>query len=163
MSKFLPENLKIKYIPPATAFEPVDKRKYSLTFSDKTKELFLSIGNVYDFDAVNPNIRDEVLAEWITRNGEYLLLGKVYINSGEFDEKYSRIRYMIFKRELDLALTGIIFGDKSLFSYYPWLLDSPIYVQFESSYPEFNQIGYFGTPRKYLTAAFKQVVPQTQV
>ncbi|MEW8972212.1 MAG: staygreen family protein, partial [Mesobacillus sp.] len=84
MSKFKPEKLKVTFIPPATAFVLIDGRKYTLTHSDITGELFLSIGNVYDYQAINYEMRDEVLADWITINGEYLLYGKVYISNGEY-------------------------------------------------------------------------------
>lgn len=153
MNKFNPEKLTVKLIPPATAFYPIDSRKYTLTHSDITGELFLGIGNVYDYQAIDYKMRDEVLADWMTINGEYVMFGKVYISNGEFDYNMSRIRYMIFKKELDLALTAIIYGDKSFFTFYPWLLDAPIYVQFSSIYPEFNQVLYYGTPRKYLNKA----------
>lgn len=163
MGKFKPEKLRVKYIPPATAFEPVDRRKYTLTHSDTTGELYLSIGTIYDYQAINYKMRDEVLADWITVNGEYLLYGNVYISNGEYDKNMSRIRYMIFKKELDLALTGLIYGDRSFYSYYPWLLDAPIHVQFASIYPEFNELVYFGTPRKYLNLAKRNRTPETQV
>lgn len=163
MSKFKPEKLSVKYIPPATAFVPVDNRKYTLTHSDMTGELYLSIGNVYDYQALNYKMRDEVLADWITMNGEYLLYGNVYISNGEFDKNMSRIRYMIFKKELDLALTAIIYGDRSFFTYYPWLLDTPIYVKFSSIFPEFNKVLYYGTPRKYLNSIKREKSQQTQV
>lgn len=163
MSKFKPEKLHVKYIAPATSFEPIDRRKYTLTHSDQTGELFLSIGNTYDYQAINYAMRDEVLADWITSNGEYLLYGKVYVSNGEFDKNMARIRYMIFKKELDLALTGIIYGDSSFFTSYPWLLDAPIYIQFASIYPEFNKLEYQGTPRKYLNIAASKRTPETQV
>jgi hypothetical protein len=163
MTKFKPEKLSVKYIPPATSFEPVDRRKYTLTHSDTTGELFLSIGHTYDYQAINFKMRDEVLADWIICNGEYLLFGNVYISNGEFDNNMSKIRYMIFKRELELALTGIIYGDRSFFTYYPWLLDTPIYVQFASIYPEFNDLIYYGTPRKYLNNARRGKQSKTQV
>lgn len=163
MSKFKPDKLSVKFIPPATSFEPVDSRKYTLTHSDTTGELFLSIGSRYDYQAINFVMRDEVLAEWITRNGEYLLYVKVYISCGDYDKNMSRIRYMIFKKELDLALTGIVYGDRGLYTYYPWLLDTPIYVQFVSVFPEFNTMEYYGTPRKYLNMAKRKKTPETQV
>jgi hypothetical protein len=163
MSKFMPDKLTVTYLLPATPYEPVDSRKYTLTHSDTTGELFLSIGNVYDFQSINFTMRDEVLAVWITRNGEYVLYGNVYISKGEFDKNMARIRYMIFKKELELALTGIIYGDRSFFTNYPWLLDAPIYIQFTSVFPEFNKLEYYGTPRKYLNIAKRTRNPETQV
>ncbi len=162
MSEFKPEMLTVNYLPPATAFVPVDSRKYTLTHSDQTGELFLGVGNVYDYRAINYKMRDEVLADWVTVNGEYLLYGKVYISNGEYDKNMSRIRYMIFKKELDLALTAIIYGDRSFFGYHPWLLDAPIYVQFSSIFPEFNKVIYYGTPRKYLNLAKREKTPEAQ-
>jgi hypothetical protein len=70
---------------------------------------------------------------------------------------------MIFKKEMDLALTGIIYGDRSFYTYYPWLLDAPIYIQFVSVYPEYSELAYYGTPRKYLNIAKRKRVDKTQV
>lgn len=158
MSKFNPSNLSVTFLPPATPFKPVDERKYTMTHSDETGELFLTVGYCYDESAIDPKFRDEVLAEWIPRMGQYVLSGKVYVSGGEYDEQYAKIRFMIFQRELNLALTSIVYGDRALYQYYPWLLDSPIYIQFESVFPLYNQMLYFGTPRQYLTAALQQSV-----
>lgn len=153
MSKFNPSKLSVTYLPPATPFKPVDERKYTLTHSDDTGELYLTVGYCYDMDAINPKFRDEVLAEWVPRMGQYVLSGKVYVTGGEFDEQYSKIRFMIFQRELSLALTAIVYGDRAFYQHYPWLLDSPIYIHFESTFPQFNQTLFAGTPRHFLTAA----------
>ncbi|PWW25821.1 staygreen protein [Cytobacillus oceanisediminis] len=157
MSKFNPSKLAVNYLPPATEFRPVDRRKYTLTHSDATGELFLAIGGYYDLNAIRPKFRDEVFAEWQPQMGQYVLSGKVYISGGEFDEQYSKIRFMIFQKELDLALTAMVYGDSSFYSNYPWLLDSPIFIHFESVYPQFSKILYYDTPRKYLQAALQFV------
>lgn len=150
MNMFIPSKLTVNFLAPATQFRPIEGRKYTLTHSDTTGQLFLSVGNFFDYSAINPNFRDEVFAEWVPQLGEFTLCGKVYISGGEFDEKYAKVRFMIFKKELDLALKAIFYGDQIFFSYFPWLLDAPIYIHFESVFPEFNQILFFGTPRHYL-------------
>ena len=150
MSEFNPDKLSVTYLPPASIFNPIDHRKYTLTHSDSTGELFLSIGCQYELENINLNMRDEVLGEWRREKGQYTLCGKVYISNGEFDEKLSNVRFMIFKKELPLALSAIVNGDKGFYMYYPWLLDAPIYIYFDSIFPEYNQILYFGTPRQYL-------------
>ncbi len=162
MSKFNPDRLNTTYSTQVDTFGPISGRKYTLTHSDDAEEMYLTIGKKYDFAAINPNLRDEVLAEWQTRNGEYLLLAKVYVSGGEYDKKFSQVRFMIFKKEISLALTGIVYGDKQFFTSSPWLLDCPILVHFESSYPEFNEVLYYGTPRQYLSAAKEQPMSQTQ-
>ncbi|MCM3584220.1 staygreen family protein [Mesobacillus maritimus] len=162
MTKFNPNRLNVKYIPPVNSYVPIEGRKYTLTHSDETSELFLTIGAKYDHSAINLKLRDEVFAEWQTRNGEYLLYAKVYVSGGEFDKKFSQVRYMIFKKELELALTGIIYGDQQFLMNSPWLLDCPIFVHFESIYPEFNEVQFYGTPRQYLKKAINRVVSKTQ-
>jgi hypothetical protein len=150
MSEFNPEKLSVTYSPPASIFYPLEGRKYTLTHSDNSGDMFLSIGCHYDLAKLNPLMRDEVLAEWVTAMGQYSLSGEVYISGGEFDENLSKVRYMIFQKELPLALSAIINGDSGFYTYFPWLLDVPIYFCFESIFPEFNQVKFFGTPRQYL-------------
>jgi L-rhamnose mutarotase len=150
LSELEPEKLAVSFIPPASIFNPMDGRKYTLTHSDTTEELFLSVGCVYDFSKVNAMMRDEVLAEWVRVMGQYTLSGTVYVSSGEFDKNLSKVRFMIFQKELPLAITAIVNGDNDFFTYFPWLLDAPIYMSFDSIYPDFNQVKYYGTPRQYL-------------
>ena len=157
-SIFKPSNLTIKYSAPATHCRPLDGRKYTLTHCDKTDQLFLTIGREYDFGATNINQHVEVLAEWIPRMGEFILWGRVYISGGEYEENYAKVRYLIFQKELRSELAAIVYGDKTFFDHFPWLLDAPIYIQFESDFPQYNQIGYYGTPRNYMLATNKETV-----
>jgi hypothetical protein len=150
MSVFIPSKLSVTYLAPATPFRPVEGRKYTLTHSDTTGQLFLSIGCNYNYSAINYNMRDEVLAEWIPQLGEYSLCARVYVSGGEYDENYTKVRFMIFQKELNLALKAMVNGDQAFYSNFPWLLDAPIYVHFESIYPPFNQVIFYGTPRNYL-------------
>lgn len=158
MSLFIPSKLSVSYLPPSTPFRPLDGRKYTLTHSDVTGELFLTIGCQFDNSKINTNLRDEVLAEWIPQLGEFQLWGSVYISGGEFDESYAKVRYLIFQKELELAIKAIVYGDQSFYSCFPWLLDSSIYIRFNSIYPQFQQVLYYGTPRQYLTSIFQQPV-----
>ena len=64
MSSFNPEKLSVTFIPPANSFQPIEGRKYTLTHSDLTAELFLNIGYMFNYEKINPIMRDEVLAEW---------------------------------------------------------------------------------------------------
>jgi Staygreen protein len=150
MEIFNPSKLHVTYLPPATAFRPVERRKYTLTHSDETGDIFLSIGHEYDLSKVNVNVRDELAAEWLPQLGQYVLAGKFHISNGDFDYQYAHVRYLIFQKEAERALSALIYGDREFYSHYPWLLDSPIYIYFESVYPEFSKMIYYGTPRQYL-------------
>lgn len=146
MERFKPEKLHVEYRN-VTPSEPIIGRKYTQTHSDLTVELFVTIGLQYAYDKISPN-RDEVLAEWrILNNFEYYLLAYVYI--GGFDYKLTEKRYMIFNRELPLALAAIRNGDNPFFKSHPELDKAPIYIYFDSTYPNFRGYRSFGTPSDY--------------
>ncbi|WP_139070008.1 staygreen family protein [Bacillus sp. FJAT-27225] len=149
MDRFDPGKLAVTFIAPITPYRPYEGRKYTLAHSDSTGKLFLTIGPEFLFSSSQQ--KDEVYAEWLQNMGESTLVGKVHVSSGEFDQQHSKVRFMIFKKELELALKAIVFGDQAFYGCFPWLLDAPIYIQFESIYPEFNQLLFYGTPRHYLS------------
>ena len=72
MSKFQPEKLNVSYKDEIRTKTFLFPRKYTLTHSDESGELFLSIGKNYDFDQINYNIRDEVLVFINGENNEVL-------------------------------------------------------------------------------------------
>ena len=63
--EFTPDKLEITLIDPVTENGPVEGRKYTLTHSDETGMLFLDIGNVYNYSAIDQDLRDEVLGRWL--------------------------------------------------------------------------------------------------
>ena len=146
---FQTEQLSVTYIPPVTPSGPLEGRKYTLTHSDLTGQLFLSIGCEIDAMNINWEMRDEVVADWRMLNGQYVLTAYIHISKGEFNEQKAQSRYDHFVKMMPVALHAIVHGDQTLFAYYPWLLDSPIYVQFSSNYPDHNKIEYYGTVRHY--------------
>ncbi len=88
MSVFNPQKLSVRLIPPATFNQPIEGRKYTLTHSDITPELFLDIGYVYNYESINLKMSDEVLAEWKKDlHGCLNLVGKAYVDDGEFNQK----------------------------------------------------------------------------
>jgi hypothetical protein len=148
MSTFNPQKLSVNIIPPATEVQPIVWRKYTLTHSDTTGQLFLSVGLVYDIEAIDQEMRDEVIAEWKRDNQGFLYLaGKVRVDGKDMNKARSKVRFKIFRKEMATALKGIFYGEQPFFAAYPMLLDAPIYIYFDSIYPEYNQVFYFGTPR----------------
>ena len=152
MSNFNPNRLFVNLIKPATFTCPVEGRKYTLTHSDNTGELFLDIGCIYNFQAINPQMRDEVLAEWKKDiHGGLKLAGKVYIDGGEFSSSAAGRRFNVFNKEMDTAINAIVYGDVPLYTHYPILLHKPIYIRYMSSYPQYRRLLYYGTPYEYLS------------
>jgi hypothetical protein len=147
MKRLNPEKLYVEFRPCTRPTSPVMPRRYTLTHSDETAELFLAIALDYAYDKIGP-MRDEVLAEWAIAERPILSV-TLYVDSGEIPSDAAAIRYSIFQRELDLALEAIRYGDDVLFSLHPMLDFSPIIVRFQSSYAEYNQLQLWGMPLSY--------------
>ncbi|MHC1684005.1 MAG: staygreen family protein [Clostridiaceae bacterium] len=147
MEKLNPEKLSVELRDGITLTQPVIGRKYTLTHSDITAELFLTIGLDYAYDKIN-EMRDEVFAQWGIYNGYPVLYAYVYVD-GEPTAKNADIRNKIFRRELPLALEAIIHGDREFFSANPELNNAPIWIHFDSVNPYYNKFEYWGTPGDY--------------
>jgi hypothetical protein len=146
MEKLNPEKLHVEFRSGVTTTEPIMPRRYTLTHSDITAELFLTIGPEYAYDKIT-RMRDEVLAEWRIYNG-YLTL-YVYVYVGNFGPIMNAIRNTVFVRQLPLALEAIIYGDGEFFIAHPELNNAPILIQFSSEDPKYNRFEYWGTPMDY--------------
>jgi hypothetical protein len=145
MSNFKPEKLSVEFIDGVTATAPFIPRRYTLTHSDSTGDLFLTIGTQYAWNKIDPKKRDEVLGEWQSSGNSIYYIVYLYIDQGEFNKEISAKRTEIFKRELPLALTAIRYGDRLLFNAYPTLDHATIIVNFISAYPEFARQENWGT------------------
>ncbi|WP_042348482.1 staygreen family protein [Bacillus massiliigorillae] len=155
MTVFDVDKLSTFILPPATSTAPVAERKYTMTHDDRTGNLFVTIG--YSFDTCSLTaMRDEVLAEWVPHHGQFALIGKAYVSGGEYDANTAQVRYLIFKKEMETALQAIVNSDRSFFEHFPWFLDFPIYIHFESILPQYNQVINYGTPRSYVSNSFCQ-------
>lgn len=127
-----------------TAKEPVISRCYTLTHSDLTGDLFLTIGSRYAWENINPN-RDEVLSVWHQDGSSLHFYVYLYIDQGEYNINVSAKRNEIFRRELPLALTAIRYGDRFFFNAYPNLDQATIIINFMSAYPQFARQESWGT------------------
>ena len=132
---------------------PVENRCYTLTHSDFTGKLFLSVGLNFDKKAISGLytrlMRDEVLAEWLKDKNDYSL--HIYCHvSGGIILGTAGWRDSIFRRELPLVLKCFCKGDKALFDAYPKLEDSPIFVHFNSTKTKYKKVEQWGTPKDYL-------------
>ncbi|WP_404408275.1 staygreen family protein [Jeotgalibacillus malaysiensis] len=148
MKKLNPDQLYVEFRNGVTMTEPIIDRKYTLTHSDITAELFLTIGLQYAFEKINA-MRDEVLAEWIIANGCPLLYVYVYVD-GEFGPAVTAVRDAIFRRELPLALEAIRYGDRKFFAAHPALDSAPIWIHFDSTNSLYNKFEHWGTPGDYI-------------
>lgn len=147
--KFNPGKLYVEFRNGVTPIVPIIGRRYTLTHSDVTAELFLTIGLIYVYDKIN-RTRDEVLGEWLIISDQFTLNAFCHVG-GEMGKETAKIRYMIFRKELRLALESIRYGDRILFETYPYLDESQIWIHFESMYSEYNTVECWGIFRDYST------------
>jgi hypothetical protein len=115
MRRLNPEKLHVTYLPGVNQAGPPSPRRYTLTHSDLTGKLFLSIGA--DYDRVKLSqwytrlMRDEVLAEWGLENAEPCLMVHCHVSGGVVFG-WAGMRNSILHREMPLALEAIRFGDQ---------------------------------------------------
>jgi len=152
MQRLNPRKLHVTYLTGATLEQLIVPRRYTLTHSDITGELFLSIGSEYDTKQISRLytrfMRDEVLAE--LSHGEDSLVFKVHCHvSGGFVVGTARWRYNIFKSELPLVLEAIRYGDRILFSQNQHLDNTLVLVHFKSTDGRFNRIENWSTIAEY--------------
>lgn len=147
MKKLDPEKLFVQFRPGVTSERPVTGRRYTLTHSDETAELFLTIAREFAYDEVGPR-RDEVLAEWRCEDNTYGLYLYVYVG-GPFSRRTAAQRYQIFQSQLPLALEALRHGDRLFFRRHGELDKCPVVVYFDSTYHEFNKWEDWGTPADY--------------
>ena len=127
-------------------------RRYTLTHSDMTGELFLTIGKDYDYRKLSRLytrfMRDEVCAEWIECDGSMKLHVHCHVSGGIVFGS-SSFRDAIFRRELPLVLEAFRYGDRVLFEVNPGLDNAPIEVIFSSRNRRFNTTEMWGVPADF--------------
>jgi hypothetical protein len=152
MGRLNPEKLRVTFLSDTEADKIIFPRRYTLTHSDITGELFLSIGHDYDKRQISKLytrlMRDEVLAELVSK--EDSLKFNVYCHvSGGFVIGIAKWRYDIFRSELPLVLEAIRYGDRTIFQQNPDLDQIPVYIHFHSSNLRFNKVEQWGTMADY--------------
>ena len=125
-------------------------RRYTLTHSDRTGDLYLTIGSDFDNEQISGwytrLMRDEVLAEWKKEQDQFYL--HVYCHvCGGFVFGTASLRESIFRREMPLALESIRYGDGELFAKDSRLDQAEVLVHFRRPNAEdckIEQWGYLG-------------------
>lgn len=149
---FNPSKLKVSYGESCELKSDFLPRKYKLTHSDSTGDLFLKIDCQYDKKQISSLytrfMRDEVLAEWIDNSNDKEL--HIYLHvSGGFLFGTPGMRERIFHYHLPMVLKALIYGDSKLFELFPELLNSPIIVHFQSNRSKYNKIKKYGIIKDY--------------
>ena len=141
MSDLKPDKLHVKFIGDADPEGPANPRRYTLTHSDMTGELFLSIGTEYDFGAISGFytrlMRDEVLAELSVDSQDPEL--HVYCHvSGGLVVGNAGWRYAIFQQHMPMVLQAFRYGDEIFYESYPHFEKAKVVIHFLSANKRYN-------------------------
>lgn len=128
-------------------YEPVGGRKYTITHSDTTAELFVFISEEYAEDQVS-KMHDEVRLSLESVTKGYILQGYVIIDNREVKGD-SELRNRIFYNEMPVALQALRQADRFLYERYPFLENAHVIIQFISSQPEYHKTYDFGCIGNY--------------
>lgn len=141
------DKLKVSFEDNIGKSRPIMPRKYTLTHSDETAELFLSIGNKYDLDKINYSVRDEVLGSWEKDDEYYLLINIEVGNNNDINSIIKRDE--VFRRELPLALTAIVYGDNLFLENNKELYDASVIIKFNCQIKEYDVLEKWGKIKDY--------------
>ena len=126
--------LHVKFGEGARPDGPLYPRRYTLTHSDRTGDLFLTIGADYDRRALRALQvrleRDEVLGEWIrTDDGPSLTL-HMTAQGGVPIFGTAAMRRTIFRHYRSLVLDALGYADRALSEAHPELEGAPVVACF---------------------------------
>jgi hypothetical protein len=152
MSRLNPAKLHVHWSQGVTPQGPISPRRYTLTHSDATGDLFLTIGADYDRRQIGGLytrlMRDEVLAEWLAGAAGPELHVFCHV-SGGLVFGGAAMRDAIFRRELPLVFEAFRHGDRMLFAAHRQLDRAPVIVHFRSHLARYNRVETWGVPADY--------------
>jgi hypothetical protein len=136
MSRFDPDKLHTVFLVGTEIDRLIPPRRYTMTHSDRTGDVFLSIGKDYNHKQLSGFLahfmRDEVLAEWMGDYGQPSLHVYVHV-SGGLAFGPAGWREKLIRNEMSFALKALRHGDRTLYEANPYLDRAPINVHFEKS------------------------------
>ena len=126
--------LHVKFAESALRAGPITPRRYTLTHSDRTGDLFLTIGLEYDRDALRRLQvrleRDEVLGEWVLADDGPRLELHMRAQGGLPVFGTGALRRDIFRRYRPMVLGAMRHGDGVFAEAHPELDQAPAVARF---------------------------------
>lgn len=147
MRELNPQKIFIQYRDIIKPYDPVIGRKYTITHSDTTAELFVFVAEYYAEDQIS-SMRDEVMVAWEQNKGSLALIGYVIVD-GYGIQGNADLRNEVFYNQMPTALQALRGGDRFLFDKYPNLDHTPVFIHFISSNLAYNKIYNFGAIGRY--------------
>lgn len=142
MRELNPQKVFVQYRDMMKPYKPVLGRKYTITHSDTTAQLFVFVAENYADDQIT-RMRDEVKISWEEYKKGLALIGSVLVE-GEGVIGIAYIRNNIFYKEMPTALQALRQADRFLFDQEPNLDNTPVFIHFISSNPAYDKTYDFG-------------------
>jgi hypothetical protein len=151
MADLNPNKLHVNYKGVGKKGSLKEPRVYTLTHSDVTGELFLTIGmkvNKKQISGIYTQLmRDEVVAEWQFADQPVL---HVHCHvSGGLVFGTARWRKSIFKHHMSMVLQAFRYGDRFFFERYPGLDKSEVMVHYHASQKRLDTVETYKQMRDY--------------
>jgi len=151
MSEFKPEKLHVT-LDPTLDPHALTPRRDTLTHSDQTGDLFLTVAPAYDRGQISGwytrLMRDEVLGEWLDAEGRPELHIHLHVSGGLIFGT-AGMRDRIFPHHLPLALRVLVYGDRDLIAAQERPLDAPLIVHFHARQDKWDRVEDWGKVRGY--------------
>jgi hypothetical protein len=152
MRELNPSKLHVTFREGTSLRDPNLPRRYTLTHSDSTGDLFLTIGAEYDRRQISGYytrlMRDEVLAE-LKNDGQDVSLHIYCHVSGGLVFGPAGWRNGIFHHHMRMVLEALRYGERELFSAHPELDEAKILVHFASNHDRYNKVEDWGQFQSY--------------
>lgn len=131
-------------------------RRYTLTHSDRTGDMFLTIGADYDRRQIaglyTRLMRDEILAE-LADDGQGISM-RIYCHvSGGLAFGTAGWRNGILLHHMRTVIEALCYGDRDLIDQHPELQQAKVRVFFKSSQLKYNRVEDWGVVGTYRIAA----------
>lgn len=151
MAHLNPSLLHVQFIDGTNKYGPLSPRAYTLTHSDVTGELFLTIGKDINYPQImglyTRLMRDEVLAEW--ELSEPITLHVFCHVSGGLIFGTPRMRYNIFKYHMPMVLEAFCYGERTLLKEHPELAKGRIVIHYVARQKKYNLDDFWGVLEEY--------------
>ncbi|CZR99045.1 MULTISPECIES: staygreen family protein [unclassified Clostridioides] len=142
-------NLNVNMVYPVSATEPIRFRRYTVSYSENTNDIYLTIATYFDTLSLGTVSIDKVYGQWAWVVGDIYDLN-LFVFVGNYPYEIARNRYDAFVRVLPIAITSIINGDRLFLVSNSCLLNSKITVRFISSHPTLNRTVDYGSIRTFV-------------
>ncbi len=152
MSALDPAKLHVRFMDGVNATGALTPRRYTLTHSDRSGELFLAIGPEYDRKQIGGwytrLMRDEVLAEWRDDDDGPALHVFCHVSGGLVFGRPGW-RYRIFRHHMRQVVQAFRHGDAQHIHANISLDDAPLTVHFQARQERYNRVEEWGQLRDY--------------